>query len=119
MLKEIKDALSTLGLPVFYGMAQTIDGADLWDYIVFYRTSITPSATKRGRTEAFTVALVQEEYVDDERLTQLVKAVESVKGVSRAMAGISFEYMVKPATNTVLEAALVTFVRPSKVCPNG
>ena len=47
MLKKISDALKTVGKPVFYGMAGTLDGEDVWDYIVFFRSTLssTPKAS--------------------------------------------------------------------------
>lgn len=119
MLNQINDALSVLNLPVFYGAAGNMRGEDLWDYVVFYRTSTTPSGSKRGMTDAFTVALVQENFVDDEKLTKLIQSMKSIPGVSVAQSGIAYEYMVKPGTTTVLEAAEVPFVKPSKVCNHG
>lgn len=119
MLSKINDALATLDLPVFYGIAGNMRGEDLWDYVVFYRTATNPSASKRGMTDVFTVALVQENFVDDEKLSNLIKAVKTIPGVSVAQSGITYEYMVKPGTTTVLEAAEVPFVKPSKVCNHG
>lgn len=118
-LNDIKEALETLGLPVYYGMAQTMDGEDLWDYIVFFRTGIDPSQSKRGLADRFSVALVQENFVDDDKLDALIKALSALPGVSAALSGTSFEYMAKPGTNTILEAAIVPFVKPSKACNRG
>lgn len=119
LLNDIKNALETLNLPVYYGMAQTMDGEDLWDYIVFFRTGVSPSETKRSMADAFTVALVQENYVDDGKLSDLMKALRAIPGVSIQQSGVSYEYMMKPGTNTVLEAALVPFVKPFKACNRG
>ena len=116
MLKKINDALAVLGLPVFYGQAGDMRGEDLWDYIVFYRTSTTPSGSKRGMTDGFTVALVQENYVDDELITKVIAALREIPGVSVAQTGITYDYMLKTGTSTVLEAAMIAFIKPSKVC---
>lgn len=119
MLKEINDALAALGLPVFYGRAGTMDGEDLWDYIVFYRDSISPNATKKSLTDSFTVALVQENYVDDDKVSAIIKAMRSIPGVRFGNQGATFDYSPKPGTDTVLEACMLPFIKPSKVCANG
>lgn len=119
MLNEIKDALESLGLPICYGQAGTLDGEDPWDYVVFFRNSTSPNATKRSLTDDFTVAIVQEDFVSESIITDAVKAVCSIPGVRLASSGISYEYTRKPSTSATVEVALIGFVKPSKVCPDG
>lgn len=115
MLNEIKTALDTLGLPVFYGQAGTIDGEDPWDYVVFFRNTTAPTGNKTALADSFTVALVQEEYVPEDIISKAIKAVTGVPGVRLAAAGIEYGYSTKPNTTATIEVALINFVKPSKV----
>ena len=119
MLREINDALSTLGLPVFYGQAGTMEGQDLWDYVVFWRDTVSSSINKKGLTDNFSVALIQENYCDEDKINAIFMAMKSIPGVRFATSGATFEYSKKPGTDTVLEACIIQFAKPSKVCANG
>lgn len=115
MLNEIKAALDTLGLPVFYGQAGTIDGEDTWDYVVFFRNTTAPTGGKTALADSFTVAVVQEEYVPEQTISDAIKAVTAVPGVRLATTGIEYGYSTKPNTSATIEVALIRFVKPSKV----
>lgn len=119
MLQEIKSALETTGKTVFYGIAGTLDGDDIWDYIVFFRSSASPSANKTGITDTFTVAIVQEEYVDDETTYRVIDAMTSLPGVRMASSGGTYEYTRKPNTGQVIELLALDFVAPRKRCGDG
>ena len=118
LLDDISKALQPIGLPVFYGQAGTMEGADLWDYIVFWRDMLNPNDTKRTLSEQFVVCLVQENYCDDAKIGAVIKAVTAIPGVRVQSEGGTFEYMMKPNTDTVLESLRITFTRPFKVCSN-
>ena len=95
MLKEINDALSALGLPVFYGQAGTMEGQDLWDYVVFWRDTVSSSINKNGLTDNFSVALIQENYCDEDKINAIFKAMKSIPGVRFATSGATFERPAK------------------------
>lgn len=116
MLKEIKDALESLGRPVFYGIASTIDGGDLWDYIVFWRENMSSTGGKTGLRDRFTVSIVQEEFVDDETVQSVIDAMLSIPGVRLSDGDMAYAYTRKPNTETVIEVLALEFVRPSKAC---
>lgn len=119
ILEQIKDALEPIGLPIYYGMAGTLDGEDPWDYIVFFRETTTPSSSKTGLTDAFSVAIVQEDFVSDEFITKAIKALTDLPGVRLSTRGVEFDYTNKPNTSAVIELAVIHFVRPSRVCRDG
>lgn len=119
MLSEIQTALETLGLPVFYGAAGTLSGEDLWDYVVFYRTTLAPTGNKRGMAETYEVALVCEEFIPDETISAAVGAMTAIPGMKLADTGGTYQYTTKPNTNQVIEILTLDFVRPMKRCPNG
>ena len=114
MLKTIKDALESLGKPVFYGRAAKMELADTWDYIVFWRNTLNPSEKKTGVVESFTVALVEEEYVADDDISAVITSMKAIPGVRLANENMPFEYTTKPSTDTVLELVTLNFVRPKK-----
>lgn len=116
MLQEINDALESTGQTVFYGKAGTLSGEDPWDYIVFYRTNLTPNETKRSITDGYTVAIVQEEFVEDTLASAVIKAMTDLPGMKLAGTGGTYQYATKPNTETVIEILYLDFVRPSKVC---
>lgn len=116
MLQEISAALETTGLPVWYGKAGTLSGEDVWDYIVFMRTSLSPNESKRSLADGFTVAIVMEEFVPDDLASDVIKAMTGLPGVRLAQSGGTYQYTTKPNTDTVIEILMLDFVKPSKVC---
>ena len=116
MLNDIKQALETLGLPVFYGRAGTLSGDDLWNYLVFFRSTLTPSTNKTGLTITYTVGIVQEEFIDDELPYKVIDAMCSLPGVRLASGGMAFDYTTKANTNSIIEVLTMDFVCPMKRC---
>lgn len=114
MLNEISTALESTGKTVFYGQAGKLDGSEVWDYIVFFRDTLQPSANKTGMTETYTVAIVQDEYVDDATIEAVLKAMLAIKGVRLSQNPSQFDYSVKPNTDVVLEMLTLSFTRPWK-----
>lgn len=119
MLKTISDELTKTGLPVWYGAARTLTAEDVWDYIVFYRTSMQPTGNKRGMADTYEVAIVQEEYVPDEVIQQVVTLMLGIPGMRMAQGGGEYNYTRKPNTDQIVEVLTLDFVRPSKVSCNG
>lgn len=116
MLSDIQDALESLGKPVFYGRAGNLDGGDLWDYIVFYRDALRQTTDKNGFADVVTVAIVQEEYVDDATIDGVISKMRAIPGVRLADGDMSFDYTTKPKTETVIEVLILQFVKPRKAC---
>ena len=116
MLSDIKTALEALGLPVYYGAAGTLSGEDVWDYVVFYRTTIEPTGNKRGLAETYEVALVREEAIPDETISGAIRAMTALPGVRFAGTGGTYQYTTKPNTDQVIEILTLDFVRPFKGC---
>ena len=118
MLEEIQEALSSVGLDVYYGAAGTMSGEDVWDYIVLYRTSMQPPRNKRGMAEGFEVAVVCEEFVPTETISGVLTAMLAIPGMRLADTGGTFNYTRKPNTEQVVEIVTIDFVRPARWCPN-
>lgn len=116
MLKRIKQQLETLNRPVFYGQAGKLDGGDLWDYIVFFRDTMSCSTNKTGFTDSYTVVIVQEEFIDDETIFGVIDSMEEIDGMRLASGDMAYQYTTKPNTSTVIEMLVLEFVKPKKRC---
>ena len=116
MLKRISDALKTTGKPVFYGMAGTLDGEDIWDYIVFFRSMLSSAGGKSGLVDTYEVAIVEEDYISDETISAVIKAMTSLPGVRLKDGDMQYSYTRKPNTGAVVEILTLDFVKPKKVC---
>lgn len=116
MLRDIKAALEALGLTVYYGAAGRLSGEDVWDYIVFYRTTLSPSASKTSLSQVYEVAVVCEEYVPDETVFGVIDAMTALPGFKLADTGGTYQYTTKPNTEQVIEILTLDFVRPMREC---
>lgn len=107
LLSTIRDKLLTVNKNVFYGSA---DQLNEWDYIVFMRqrTNITDRIKK---ALYFSVAVVAEDYIEEDMEEKVIKAMTSIPGMKVADSDISYEYTIKPNTNTVVELMVITFVK--------
>lgn len=119
MLQTINDALGAVGLPVFYGRAGTLSGDDLWNYLVFFRRSMQTSNSKTGMTDTYTVAIVQEEYIDDAIVSSVIDSMLGIPGMRLSSTASSYNYTTKPNTQAIIEVLTIDFVCPRKVCTNG
>lgn len=113
-LAEVQTALGALGLPVYYGAAGTLSGEDVWDYVVFYRTTIAPTGGKTGLAQVYEVAIVCEEFVPDETVAKAIEAMTALPGFRLADTGGTYQYTRKPNTEQVIELLTLDFVRPFK-----
>lgn len=114
ILNDIKTALETVDPNVYYGMAGTLQDADLWDYIVFSRNALTTTGQKTGYGERFQVAIVREEFIPNETVDGVIDAMLSIDGMRLAGGEFSFQYTKKPNTNTVIELLVLSFMKPRK-----
>lgn len=118
MLKQIQQSLEAIDPHTYYGAAGTLSGEDVWDYIVFYRTTLSPSTNKTGFAQVYEVAIVREEYVPDETVFAVIDAITAIPGMRYAGTGGTYQYTMKPNTEQVIEILTLDFVRPLKRCSN-
>ena len=114
MLQAIETALKEVQEPVFYGSADDVGNAALWNYIVFFRDHRARNQNNTGFTDYFTVALIHENWVPDETLEAVIAKMEALPGVKLAAADVDFNYTRKPGTNAVVEVATLSFSRSRK-----
>lgn len=114
MLQTIEATLREVQEPVFYGSADDVSNAALWNYIVFFRDRRARNQNNTGYTDYFTVAIIHENWVPDEMIEAVIEKMEALPGVRLANADVAFDYTRKPGTNAVIEVATLTFARARK-----
>ena len=114
MLHEIESKLKAVNDLVFYGSADPVDNAALWNYIVFWRDKTTRSANATAFTDYYGVGIVHENWVPQETIEAVIAQMESLPGMKLANADIDFEYTRKPSTNAVVEVATLSFAHSRK-----
>lgn len=114
MLQRIEAALKEVQEPVFYGSADDVGNAALWQYIVFFRDRTTRSANNTSFTDYYTVGIVHENWVPNETIQAVIDKLEEIPGIRLANSDITFDYTRKPSTNAVIEVASLTFSCPRK-----
>lgn len=117
LLKTIEAKLQEVLEPVCYGAADDNTNTPMWRYIVFFRDRTSRSATNKGYTDYYTVAIVYEDWLPVEIVDEVVEKMESISGVKLASDNIEYNYTRKPNTNMVVEIATLTFSHArKKVC---
>ena len=114
MLQAIETALREVQTPVFYGSADDVGNAALWNYIVFFRDRTSRNQNNTGYTDYFTVAIVHENWVPVEMIEAVIEKMEALKGMRLANVDVSYDYSRKPGTNAVIEIASMTFSHARK-----
>ncbi len=114
MLEKIQTKLRGVSERVYYGSADNIDNAALWDYIVFFRERTARSMNATSYTDYFTVAVVCENWIPQELIISVIEAMESIAGMRLAKSDIEYNYTRKPSTNAVIEIATMSFGVPRK-----
>lgn len=114
MLEQFEAKLREVADLVFYGSADDVGNAALWNYIVFFRDKTARSQNNTSYTDYYTVAIVHENWVPDDMIESVVTKLETLPGVRLANSDIDFNYFRKPSTNAVLEIASLSFCRGRK-----
>lgn len=114
MLQTIESTLREVQEPVFYGSADDVGNAALWNYIVFFRDRRARNQNNTGYTDYFTVAIVHENWVPDEMIEAIIEKLEALPGFRLANTDVAFDYTRKPGTNAVIELATLAFSRARK-----
>ena len=114
VLDEIRKALEKVDPLVYYGRAGNLDGGDIWDYIVFSRSTTSATGNATGFTDTYQVAIVREDFVPDADSEAVIDAMLEIPGMRLAGNEFAYEYAAKPNTNTVCELLVIDFVKPSK-----
>lgn len=114
MLQQIEAKLREVADLVFYGSADDVANNVLWQYIVFWRERTARNQNNNSFTDFYSVAIVHENWVPDEMISEVIEKLEQLPGVRLANSDIGFNYTFKPSTNAVIEIATLTFSRARK-----
>ena len=114
ILEDIKNKLLEIDDSVYYGMVNSEKKETLWDYIVFNRTSMKPSANKTGYTDGFIVHIVREEWIPEGVAETVINKMCEIDGMRLANTEMQYNYVPKPNTDIVVEMLSIEFVIPRK-----
>lgn len=114
ILSDFENKLKEIDPNVFYGLVDRAMAETVWDYTVFNRTVIKPSANRTAASDRFDVHVVRENYIPEGMDTQVIDKVCELPGVRLAGDDITFDYVQKPNTNIVVEMMTISFVRARK-----
>lgn len=114
ILDDIKTKLLDIDPNTFYGVVDESMREMIWDYIVFNRKSMKPSANKTGYTDKFTVHIVREEYVPDGLAEEVIEKMCEIAGMRLADGEAEYDYTTKPSTDKIVEMISIDFVKARK-----
>lgn len=111
LLEEIRDKLQNVDPKVYYGLAEKTEP---WNYIVFRRNRIKHSVNKTGKTRYYSVAVIREDYIEEGIEDKVIAEMRKIPGMKVSQDDISYDYVKKPNTNTVVEIMEIPFCKAVK-----
>jgi hypothetical protein len=114
ILDEITKKLEQIDPIVFYGAVDSSVKETYWNYIVFDRTVMKPSANKSGYTDGYSVHIVRENFIPDGLAEEVIEKMLEIAGMRESGSDMQYQYMVKPNTDTVVEMLSIDFVKARK-----
>lgn len=115
MLDKIREALEAFG-KTYYGNATPANN-DPWNYYVFRRAALKKSgAGGNNFRRHYTIAIVKENYIPEGHEFEVITAIQEKTKMRLADTDITYSYVMKGATDMVVEVALITFSEPIKGC---
>ncbi len=120
LLDDVNKTLKEIDPLVFYGVvpAPLVDEigekVEAWDYIVFNRSKLKNHANKTSYSDVFEVHIVREEYIPEGIDIEVITKLTALPGVKLADDDGTYDYIMKPNTDTVVEMLTLTFTRGRK-----
>lgn len=114
ILDDIKNKLEEIEPKVYYGMVDGEARETAWNYIVFNRTKLNPSANKTGYSDLYDVHIIRENFIPEGVDLEVIRKMREIDGVKETSEGGTYNYVQKPNTNTVVEMLTLHFVRARK-----
>lgn len=117
MQNKITEALKTIDEKVFYGAVtekdfQELDSADC---IVFATSDFKKKAVdSRDLVFTYDVFIVRENYIPENTILSVIKAVENIPQLRLVGQSNLFEYVKKGKTNVIVESVCIKFSRTVK-----
>lgn len=113
VLEEIRKQLEPIGPKVYYGKAAALSKDDEWNYVVFFRDRFELNQNKTSGSLYFKVAVVRENYVDENMEWKLIDQLREIPGM-RPVPDSEYLYTTKPDTQNVVEVLSMSFCLTSK-----
>ena len=114
ILEEIKAKLEEIDTNVFYGMVDDSMRETLWNYIVFNRVRLSANANKTGFSDYYSVHIIRENWIPEGLDTEVINKMLEIDGMRLAGNEGTYNYILKPNTNTVVEMLSLDFVKARK-----
>lgn len=114
ILNELQKVLSGIDECTYYGSAATHPKDDPWNYIVFYRDTLSRRKDKAGYTDYVNVEITREDFIEDETIDEVIDAVEALAGFRLREGEHEYWYGVKPSTLLTVERIVLKFSHSRK-----
>lgn len=115
LLNDIKTKLEQLDPNVYYGlMTKKPEEVPVWDYTVFNRTKLRSGQDKNSFADVFEVHIVRENFIPEGLDLDYIAKMREIPGVRLMSEDVTYDYMQKSNTDTVVEMLTLTFVRARK-----
>lgn len=114
LLEDIQKKLEEIDNNVFYGMADEEKITSDWNYTVFMRKNLSIGDQKQGYSDRYTVAVIRENFIPEELVTQVIDKMLEIQGMRIASPDCPYSYIKKPNTNVVVEILTMEFVKARK-----
>lgn len=114
ILDDIKTKLEEIDPRVYYGMVDDEVKTTVWDYIVFNRVRFKAATNKTGYSYYYDIHIVRENFVPEDLEIEVINKVLEIPGMRLADSDCSYNYVMKPNTNVVVEMLSMSFVRAKK-----
>ena len=114
ILDDITKKLEQIDPIVYYGAVHSEVKETKWNYIVFNRTVMKPSANKSGYTDGYSVHIVRENFIPDGLAEEVIEKMLEIAGMRESGSDMQYQYIVKPNSDDVVEMLSINFVKPRK-----
>lgn len=113
ILQDITKKLEEIDPVVFYGAVDRKMKTEVWDYIVFNRTTMKSNPNKTGYTDYYTVHIIRETFIPEGLAEEVIEKMSEI-GMKVAASDSEYNYMVKPNTDAVVEMLSIDFMKARK-----
>lgn len=114
ILDDIKNKLEEIDERIYYGMVDDEVRETVWNYIVFNRSTLSANQNRTGYSDYYDVHIVRENFVPEGVDLEIIEKMLEIGGMRLASSDGSYNYVLKPNTNIVVEMLTLHFVRARK-----
>lgn len=111
--EKIREKLEEVDPLVFYGQAEKLDEAVLWNYIVFFREKRSSSESRTSHTVTFRVAVVRENEIPEGLEETVIEKMLELPGMKLGSES-TYAYTIKPGTGAAVEVLDIPFTKARK-----